>query len=253
VDAFDPSRRDPYFLRHLVTASLQGWLLHALREKRQGDVFFLQVGANDGRTHDPLHNAIRQHHWRGILVEPVPTMFEALQANYAGVPGLAFEQVACADRPGVLPFFRIRNHEQHAWDGVRGLSSLNRDIIRPHFASDEEFARFVEEVPVQIVTAEDLLARHGVARVDLVLIDTEGADARVLDGFAVERWRPEILMMEHLHLSPEDRARVNHRMHALGYLRCVGVMDTFYYQPSLCSMDELDTLAMFQNTFLSLR
>ena len=253
MNAYDPGARGPYLLRHLVSASLQGWLLRALQDKRQGDIFFLQIGANDGSTFDPLREAIRTHRWRGILVEPVPAMLEALQANYAGFPELAFEQVACAERAGVLPFYRIRNHQQHAWDGLKGLSSLNRDIMRPHFASDEEFARFVEEVPVEIVTAEDLLARHEVTRVDLVLIDTEGADARVLDGFAVERWLPDLMMLEHLHLSAEDRARVNRRMHDAGYRRCVGVMDTFYFQPSLCGMEELDTLAVFQNPFLSLR
>lgn len=248
-----PNSRSPYFLRHLVTSSVQGWLLHTLQETFGTDIFFLQVGANDGSTFDPLTDRIRNHHWRGILVEPVPNMFAALQANYAGCEGLTFVQAACADFPGTLPFYQVKNEDDHPWEAVRGLSSLNRDVIRSHFGTDEQFAQYVDEIAIDVVTAEHLLNTHRNEHVHLLLVDTEGADARVLDGFDIEGRRPEIVMIEHLHLSAADKSRVHRRMYEAGYLRCVGVMDTFFYQPSLCSMEELDTLSLFQNPVLSLR
>ena len=43
------------------------------------DVFFVQVGANDGDLLDPLREEIGFRKWSGIMVEPVPYVFERLQ------------------------------------------------------------------------------------------------------------------------------------------------------------------------------
>ncbi len=46
--------------------------------------------------------------WRGILVEPVPDLFAQLFRNYSICKErLRFENLAIADRDGVLPFYRL--------------------------------------------------------------------------------------------------------------------------------------------------
>ena len=59
-------------------------------------------------------------------------------------------------------------------------------------------------------------------------------------------------MVEHLHLNAVDRALMNRHMHEAGYRRAVGTMDTFFYRPELCAIEELDVLALFQNTSLAI-
>src|SRR5580698_10060540 len=49
---------------------------------RQPDIFFLQIGAHDGLTKDPIAPLVRQHHWRGLLVEPQKQVFAQLIKNY---------------------------------------------------------------------------------------------------------------------------------------------------------------------------
>lgn len=44
--------------------------------------WFLQIGANDSATHDPLHELIRARGWRGALVEPNPAAFERLRVQH---------------------------------------------------------------------------------------------------------------------------------------------------------------------------
>src|SRR5664279_1658362 len=46
--------------------------------------YFIGIGANDGVTHDPLYPFVRDFGWRGIMVEPIPEAFAALERNYAG-------------------------------------------------------------------------------------------------------------------------------------------------------------------------
>ena len=52
------------------------------------DFFFIQVGANDGITGDDLRKYILKYQWHGILVEPVPYVFDRLIKNYKEVEHL---------------------------------------------------------------------------------------------------------------------------------------------------------------------
>lgn len=61
---------------------------------------FVQIGANDGVRWDPLHDLILKHHLVGLLVEPLPDMFEQLKKNYVSESQLSFENVAIATENG---------------------------------------------------------------------------------------------------------------------------------------------------------
>src|SRR5262245_33603946 len=72
---------------------------------RAPNFFFIQIGANDGVTSDPIRKYILNYHWRGILVEPQPDIFRALVANYDGETQLIFENVAIAPEDGIVSLF----------------------------------------------------------------------------------------------------------------------------------------------------
>ena len=36
------------------------------------DFFFVQIGANNGLTDDPIRQFVTKYHWHGVLVEPQP-------------------------------------------------------------------------------------------------------------------------------------------------------------------------------------
>ena len=51
------------------------------------------IGANDGVTPDLLYPLIRDFGWRGIMVEPIPEVFAALERDYARFEDVALETV----------------------------------------------------------------------------------------------------------------------------------------------------------------
>jgi hypothetical protein len=61
-------------------------------------VFFLEIGAADGKSFDLLFPLASRGNWRGVLVKPIPDLFERLKSSYAGCPGVRFENVAISDR-----------------------------------------------------------------------------------------------------------------------------------------------------------
>lgn len=40
-------------------------------EERLDNVFFIQVGANDGKSFDPIYDAVKTYGWSGVVMEPL--------------------------------------------------------------------------------------------------------------------------------------------------------------------------------------
>jgi FkbM family methyltransferase len=74
------------------------------------DFFFLQIGAHDGETLDPINQMIRRYGWRGLLLEPQPDVFQQLTETYRRNDNLIFENAALAISDGQMPFWTIPGH-----------------------------------------------------------------------------------------------------------------------------------------------
>src|ERR1700761_6797871 len=69
---------------------------------------FIEIGANDGVSSDPLREFIVKYPWKGVLVEPQPDVFETLKSNYAHLENrIFFENVAIASNSGPIEMYRI--------------------------------------------------------------------------------------------------------------------------------------------------
>lgn len=193
--------------------------LGRLARKHGSSVFFLQVGAMDGKNFDPLFEHVCRHQWQGLLIEPLPDMFERLRRNYADCVGLLFENSAVADTAGEIEIHRVPLHLIDAgvvpsW--AAGISSLypDRNAIGGKRTPAEEFAKIRDHIAKQRVRGEPLpsiLARHRIERIDLLQIDTEGHDYRVLRQFDFNRYRPELVQLEIYNL-PEGERRAALRL-----------------------------------------
>src|SRR5262245_11123069 len=85
---------------------------HDFSRSLGGKVTFLQVGANDGLRNDPIREFVVRDRWSGLLVEPLPDVFEMLQRNYRHVQGgrLVFVNAAVSDADGdALSFWTFRD------------------------------------------------------------------------------------------------------------------------------------------------
>ena len=55
--------------------------------QRVNQIHFLEIGAMDGKSFDLLHEMIHRYKWTGVLVEPLPDLFEELKNNYVDCEG----------------------------------------------------------------------------------------------------------------------------------------------------------------------
>lgn len=197
------------------------------------DATFVQVGAHDGTQLDPLREAILGSRWRGIMIEPVPYVFERLAARYRANRRIALENVAVADEDGSRPFHFLA--EAAAGDGVwkwyDALGSFKREVVLSHggLVADIEDRLVTVEVPCATFTT--ICERNGFDRLDLVQIDTEGYDREVLELIDLDRFEPCLVIYEHLHLDDVDRAAARGRLTDHGFSLVSDGMDTLGASP----------------------
>lgn len=191
--------------------------------------FFVEVGSNDGEQHDHLRPLIRSRPWRGIMVEPVPYVFERLRAGYGDLDRVVLENAAIADRDGRLPFFHLaeaaEGEELPRW--YDGIGSFSRDNVLAHGRHIDGIAARLVETEVPCLTFESLLRKHGVDRVDLLLVDTEGYDWELLRAIDLQPRIPRLVVYEHYHLSAADRAACRAHLERHGYETMEEGFDTF--------------------------
>jgi len=192
------------------------------------DAFFIQIGSNDGEQQDPLEPVIARYPWRGILIEPVPYVFERLQQNRGGDPRLALENVAIAEADGSRPFYYLAKAEDRTglprW--YDALGSFRRDVLLTHVSRIADIETRIQEMRVPCLSFESLCRKHGVTRVDVLHMDVEGYDWQLLQSIDLARWRPALLVFEHHHLEPAAYAACRAHLEQLGYSLMPERLDT---------------------------
>jgi FkbM family methyltransferase len=195
------------------------------------EAFFIEVGSNDGEQHDHLRPFILSRPWAGIMVEPVPYVFERLQRNYQGIDRVVLENAAVADRDGRLPFYHLAKSPEREREGLPrwydGIGSFSREAVLRHAHTIPDIERRIVRTDVRCLTLESLCRRHDVQRLDLLLIDTEGYDWEVVRSIDFDRRRPRLLVYEHFHLPPDDRTRCRQHVEHAGYETMEEGFDTF--------------------------
>ena len=136
----------------------------------------VNVGAYHGVYAVILGKIIREYGGKLIAIEPNPEAFEILMQNVRlnSLEGTCLcERIAVMDKPG--------------FSGLKLFGSES-------FVTTKE-----ANVDIQVTTLEKIIDKHSIEKVDLLIIDVEGAELLVLKGFPWDRMKPRKIFCE-LHL-----------------------------------------------------
>ena len=140
---------------------------------------YVDVGAHDPDD-DSVTRLFYEKGWRGINIEPVPTMVERLVARR---PEDIVVRAACGEHEGEMTLYEVVG---------TGLSTLDAD----HAEEIRKLGRTVIAHQTPLVTLNRLFEEHGGDPVHFLKIDVEGAERSVLAGCDFSRWRPWVLVIE---------------------------------------------------------
>ena len=174
--------------------------------KSSTNPFFLQIGANDGVAGDPIHELVITYRWKGILVEPVPYLFDKLKKNYARAAcRLVFENVAISTEAEKRIIYYIADENNDLPNWVKGINSFNKAHILWQECNFPSIRDYVEEQAIDCISLRELMTRNNIDKVNLLLIDVEGYDYEVLKQLDIFAELPEVVIYEHKCLGPKKR------------------------------------------------
>lgn len=154
-------------------------------EDRRGG-FFLDVGAAHYKQFSTTFYLEQHLGWSGIAIDAL--------SRYA--PGYADHRPSTRFLSFIVTDHSGTEESLYVVAGAEGVSSTMKGWT-------ESFARRFgpgepEVTPIQVptITLTEVLDRYAVERVDFVSIDIEGGEFQALDGFDLDRFKPELLCIE---------------------------------------------------------
>ncbi len=149
---------------------------------------FLEIGANDGYSQSNTYYLERRLGWKGILIEPVPGLYQRCQRLRQASKCF---NLACVGAEGP--------------DAVDLMDLDLMSVALGQQSQDEEFLRLSGHagvaIRVEATTLSDVIDRAEAVHVDFMSIDVEGAELQVIAGLDLGRHTPSWLLVETAHSS----------------------------------------------------
>jgi FkbM family methyltransferase len=148
--------------------------------------FFVEVGAYDGESYSNT-SCLADVGWSGLYIEPVTEFADRCALRHQKNSRVQVVNCAASDEVENVRIFlgdvfttvvdaQVADYEKVSW-----ASGLHKGEIRE-----------VPAAPLDVI-----LDRNNVApRFDLLVIDVEGAEEKVMRGFTLDRWLPKAILIE---------------------------------------------------------
>jgi len=155
------------------------------------DGFFVQCGGNDGYFQDPTYYLEKFRNWQGLIVEPLP-LYKKCQENRpssavlnfaAGTRAQSHQKIVLIDcGPMSMVKENVSEHRSWAAGAQKVMGIIPKEI--------EVESRTLDEM------IEEYFKKTTTRKIDLLVIDVEGAEMAVLNGFSIEKYRPTYIPIE---------------------------------------------------------
>ena len=195
----------------------------------------IQIGANDGKTLDPVYKKNLEHGKKILLIEPQKIYNEILLNNYSDFKGeLNIENVAIGEKNEDLEFYILK---EEYWDEYKNkfgreansLFSFRKELLAGLIAPRlgikfSEIDNYITTLDVNIVSLQNLIKKYNFNEIDLLQIDAEGYDFKIINSLG--NIKPKLINFESFRLSGGewDSFKEFCKINGYGYIQ--GTMDT---------------------------
>lgn len=204
-------------IRHIFKPSCEDIFDKCILDNLKNEFYFVQIGANDGLSDDPINHYILKYNWSGVLVEPLPDLMDKLRGTYSDMTKLIFENSAISPDKNLNSIKRVNpavSSEKLNVNLVQGLASLtpeknilNKDKSKNAFG--ERISNLIQdniiEEKINVITFSELIEKHKINQIDLLQIDVEGYDFTIVNSIDFSICKPRIIHTEFYNLYDEEK------------------------------------------------
>ena len=147
--------------------------------KREG--YFVEVGANDGIRFSNTYLLEKDYDWKGICIEPVPSLFKKLSEN----------------RKSINISNAIYNENDKIVNIIEAnmLSGIREDVDSHKHILDKEEKNDIKVLTKTLTTV--LNENNAPNYIEYLSIDTEGSELKVLEGIDFNKYKFGYINIEH--------------------------------------------------------
>jgi FkbM family methyltransferase len=152
----------------------------------------IQIGANDGVTHDHLHEVIKKFRLQSLLLEPIKEPFLKLSNNYSNIENVRLENSALSINNEILFLYKVNPEYFYKYGTLPiGITSFYKDHLTKHGIKKKHIIR----EKVKQISFDELLKKYYISSFELLVIDTEGYDCNIINDFflKIKNIRPFIV------------------------------------------------------------
>lgn len=185
--------------------------------KNKKDIYALQVGANDGFNHDPLHKFLKSYKWQAILIEPQKYVYDNfLYKLHEKSENIITLNAAMGEDDGTQEVYKI-SFSNERW--ATGLASFYREPLQKKVddgtitklalkygvTPPESLNDYISVEKIDVISPQTLKETYNIERIDILMIDTEGYDFEIIKMVVNVSLMPLVIIFEHTHFSEDDK------------------------------------------------
>jgi len=209
-------------------------LLGAVSVKQPVNI--IQIGANDGKYNDPIFDFVKEHkdYTNIVLVEPLEEIIPHLESNYAGHPSSEiFNKAVSWDDSSEVKLYRIKRKYWSEidvgygkdWPDYRvptGVTTTDKSQlvqwVSKNIQPDLNPNQIIESYDVSAIRPKSILSKSGLVNsVDLLQVDAEGIDDKIVYSFFEDEIYPNMINIEIKHLDTQSKKVYSEKLSNEGY------------------------------------
>ena len=137
-----------------------------------------------------------------LLVEPVPYNIALLKENIAKYKNISIETSAVSEKNEIKKFYYVKPEsvKRLSKHWASGIGSFDKEHILNH-----KYKRFlvsetdIEQIDIQYFTFSNLIEKYSISSIDLLQIDVEGAEFKILNSINFEKIEIKKIIFEFKH------------------------------------------------------
>ena len=196
------------YLSNLSCLNLKKIILNLVEKKIINSL--IQIGANDGVTHDHLHDVIKKFRLQSLLLEPIKEPFLNLTNNYSNFENVRLENSALSINNEILFLYRVNSEYFYKYGTLpTGITSFYKQHLIKHGIKEKH----IIQEKVNQISFDELLKKHNINSFDLLAIDTEGYDCNIVNDFflKIKNIRP-FIVFEWSHIKQNELQETLNKM-----------------------------------------
>ena len=200
----------------------------------------VQIGANDGQRFDVLNTFIKEYKLNCILVEPIKEYFEELKKNYKNFENISFENSLISVNNEIFHIYKVDTKYLNQYDEhVKGISSFDYKHLIKHGVKKKH----VTKQKINSITLKELLLKYNYHNFDLLFIDAEGYDGKIVNDFLTSSPIRPYIIFEYIHIDNKIFDTLTTTLKKNNYI-FFSVNENI-----ICIPNEKELSFIFQNTF----